>query len=63
MEMLTSDPDSNTPHLMHFIREVVNSEHTGGGARYADSPGQAMNHHSPQLLAPSVLDMLMIHLR
>jgi len=48
---------------MHVTREVVNGEHTGGGARYADRPRQAVNHQPPQFLAPSVLDMLVIDLR
>lgn len=50
------------PHLVHVTREEVNSRHTRGGASYADSPCQAMNRQSPQLLARSILDILMIHL-
>lgn len=60
--MLTLDFENTPPHLVHVIREEVNSKHTGGGACYADSPGKAMNRQSPQLLARSVLDILMIHL-
>lgn len=47
---------------MHVLREVEYTEHTGSGACYADSPGQSMNHQPPQLLARSVLDILMVHL-
>lgn len=48
---------------MHVVREEVHGEHTADGAGYADGPGQAVDHQLVQLLAPSVLHVLMIHLR
>lgn len=49
------------PHLMHVLREEVNAGHTGGDAPYADSPGQAVDCQSPQLLTHSDLVLFMTH--
>lgn len=43
------------------MREEVYADHRGSGASYADGPCYAMDRQLPQLLAPSVLDVLMVH--
>lgn len=55
------DLETTLTHLVHVLREVVNSIHTGSIAAYADGPGQAMNHQPRELLARSVHDVLMIY--
>lgn len=51
------------PYLAHVLREEVDAEHTGNGACYADSPCQAVDHQSPQILETRVPDAFMVHLR
>lgn len=55
--------DRGSPHRVHVVRKEVNGEHAADGAGYADGPSQDVDHQLVQLLAPSLLHVLMTDLR